>query len=284
MRFVVQESLSLPADAARANEDAFSSADGFAVVLDGATGLGEMLMPGASDAQWIARFGANRIASYAREGKGSPRDWLRNAMEDAAKSFAALRRRPPKETYEIAFASMILAAMRGEMLQLLWLGDCTALYRDKKGVVDVLGDATESRERERARVAAIMLSHKADPAAPQVRAEFLPAIRTARNTVNTAQGQYLFGPDVVAAGHLRNARRGVQSGAELLLMTDGFYALVSDYEAHTPQSLMAAAEEKGLAALGEELRAIENGDPEGKRFHRFKRHDDATAVLLKVED
>jgi serine/threonine protein phosphatase PrpC len=284
MRFVAQDSVSLPADPAKPNEDAFAQSDSFAVVLDGATGLGETLMPGVSDAQWIARFGANRIASYARAREGSPREWLKRAMEDAAKSFAALRRRAPKETYEIAFASMILAALRGEMLQLLWLGDCTALYKDKKGAVDVLGDAQESRERERARVAAIMLSHNADPAAPQVRSEFLPALRQARNTVNTPKGQYLFGPDAAAAAHLRNARRGAQAGASLLLASDGFYALCSDYDAYTPSALMAAAEDKGLAALGEELRAIEMGDAEGKRFHRFKRHDDATAVLLRIEE
>ena len=46
--------------------------------------------------------------------------------------------------------------------------------------------------------------------------------------------------------------------------------------------LISAAETKGLAALGEELRAIEEGDPEGRRFPRFKKSDDATALLLKL--
>jgi hypothetical protein len=46
--------------------------------------------------------------------------------------------------------------------------------------------------------------------------------------------------------------------------------------------LLDAAQAKGLAVLGSELRATENADPEGARFHRFKKSDDATAVLLKV--
>ena len=66
--------------------------------------------------------------------------------------------------------------------------------------------------------------------------------------------------------------------------TDGFFALVSDYDAYTTETLMQAAASKGLSALGEELRAIEMGDPEGRRFARFKRHDDATALLLRVDD
>ena len=165
MRFTLIESLSLPSDAARPNEDAFSNTENFAAVLDGATGLGEQLMPGPSDAQWIARFGANRLASHARSGMGGPRDWLRHAMADARKSFEALRRRPPNETYEIAFASIMAATLRDDVLQTLWLGDCSALLCDRDGGVRLLGDAQNARERERARVASIMLGQGGDPAA-----------------------------------------------------------------------------------------------------------------------
>jgi len=45
---------------------------------------------------------------------------------------------------------------------------------------------------------------------------------------------------------------------------------------------MTAAQEKGLAALGEELRAIEAGDSGGDKFPRFKKSDDATALLLRL--
>ena len=42
--------------------------------------------------------------------------------------------------------------------------------------------------------------------------------------------------------------------------------------------LMAAVQEKGLAALGAELRAIEDADADAEKFPRFKKSDDATAV------
>ena len=59
-------------------------------------------------------------------------------------------------------------------------------------------------------------------------------------------------------------------------------ALASDYGAYNADRLMAAAMEKGLAALGEELRAIEAGDAVGDKFPRFKKSDDATGLLLKL--
>ena len=60
MHFELLESLSLPGDPSKPNEDSFSHAAHFACVFDGATVLGENLMPGRSDAQWIAQFGARR--------------------------------------------------------------------------------------------------------------------------------------------------------------------------------------------------------------------------------
>jgi hypothetical protein len=34
--------------------------------------------------------------------------------------------------------------------------------------------------------------------------------------------------------------------------------------------------------LGQELRAVEAADPDGRKFARFKKSDDATALLLQV--
>ena len=45
---------------------------------------------------------------------------------------------------------------------------------------------------------------------------------------------------------------------------------------------MMAAKKKGLAALGRELRAIEERDAAGTQYSRFKKSDDATALLLRV--
>jgi hypothetical protein len=45
---------------------------------------------------------------------------------------------------------------------------------------------------------------------------------------------------------------------------------------------MRAVAGKRLKALGEELRAIEAGDALGDKFPRFKKSDDATALLLRV--
>ena len=277
------ESLNLPGDPAKPNEDAFMHGAHFAAVFDGATGLGEQLLPGASDAQWIARFGARRLAAHAQSGEGSPRDWLRAAATDAERSYAGLRRRPPKDNYEIAFASLMFVALDRDGLDVLWFGDCSLLH-NAHGIFATIGDTMDSRAQEQARVRALTKSHASDagPAAPAVRAQFLPALRTSRNAVNTEKGEWLFAPNAACADHAHQARMGVAPGTALLLASDGFLALASDYGRCSFEGLFSAAEQKGLKALGAELREVEAGDPEGLAFPRFKKGDDATAVLLRV--
>ena len=274
------ESLSIPSDPTKPNEDSFTVAPRAAAVFDGATGLGERLMPGRSDAQWIAQFGARRFRAHAESGEGSIRDWLRAAAADAEKSYRALRKRPPVENYEIAYASAVMATPDAAGLHVLWFGDCAALLRTGAGEFAVLGDILDKRESERARVARLSKPGGKGPAAAGVRDEFLPALRASRNAVNTPAGDWLFAPDAACADHAKEARIATLADSPILLASDGFLALASDYGRYSLETLFDAAGKRGLAVLGEELRTIEASDPDGLKYPRFKRSDDATALLV----
>jgi serine/threonine protein phosphatase PrpC len=280
MQFELLDSLSLPGDPAKPNEDSFSHAAGFACVFDGATVLAENLMPGRSDAQWIAQFGARRLRAHAEENPGSPRDVLRATAADAEKSFKALRKRAPAETYETPLASLMALFVRGDLLTALWFGDCSALIQSPAGAVSVVGEALNIRARERGRVSS--LAEPEGVAATSVREKFLPALRASRNRVNRQGGDWLFSPDARCADHSATAQLAVEPDSHILVASDGFFALVSDYDRYSAVELLAAARSNGLAALGEELRAIEAADPKGLTFPRFKSSDDATALLLSL--
>ena len=281
MPFELLDSLSIPADPAKANEDAFATEKNDAVVLDGATGLGEMLLPGPSDAAWIAHFGARRLMAHRRDGD-SPQGALRHVLADTEKSFAGLRRRPPKATYEIPFASMMFVSAEESGFEALWFGDCAALVLRPGEGVEIVGEAFDKRAAEARRVKMLAEAKGLAPAAGLSRAEYLPHLRASRNKANTGEGGWLFSPDPRAADHVGSRRAAAPPGTLVLLATDGFLALASDYGASDAQGLMDAARERGLKTLGEELRAIEEADGKGRRFPRLKKSDDATALLLRV--
>jgi hypothetical protein len=276
----VLDSISIPGNPEKPNDDAFAHIEKAAVVLDGATGLGDQLMPGKSDAAWLAAFGARRLMAYMRDG-ATPNEAVTAALFDAQTSFEALRKRPPADTWETPFSSMMFVAEDAQGIEALWFGDCAALVKRPDAPVEIIGDALEKRRNEARRVAKLAEKHGLSPAAGVNRPEYLEALRKARNFVNTGE-HWAFGPDVRAADHVASKKIEAPKGSILLLCSDGFLALASDYNAYDADALVNAAQSKGLKALCEELRAIERNDADGRKFPRFKTSDDATALLLRV--
>jgi hypothetical protein len=178
-------------------------------------------------------------------------------------------------------ASIILAVPSGGDVEFLWFGDCAALVKLGDEPLTMVGETFDKRAAE-AKRAKLMAKEKClSPASGINRPEFIGALRTVRNRINS-DNTWLFSPDARAASHV--SRRVIKAvpGAVLLLATDGFLALASDYGVYSADSLVAAALTKGLAAMGEELRAIEAADSGGDRFPRFKKSDDATAILIRL--
>jgi serine/threonine protein phosphatase PrpC len=280
MTFVLLDSLSLPGDPAKANEDAFANSDTAALVLDGATPLGDPLMPGPSDAAWLAQFGARRLMAHLKDGD-APQDALAHTLADAAKSFEALRRHPVREKWQTPCASLMLVAENSVGLECLWYGDCTALLQQGDECA-IIGDAFERRGLEAYSARRMAKEKNLSPAPDLNRAAMMETMRASRNRINSGKN-WLFSPEPRAAAHVSSLRAEAAPGALLLIASDGFLALATDYGAYDEMSLVTAAREKGLAALGAELRAIESADAMGEKFARFKKSDDATALLLKMD-
>jgi len=280
MSLVLLDSLSLPGDPAKPNEDAFAHSDHAALVMDGATPLGDPLMPGPSDAQWLAQFGARRLMAHLKDGN-SPRIAITHALKDAEKSFHALRRHPIREKWQTPCASLILATQSKTGLDCFWFGDCSALLLHD-GACSVIGEVFDKRGQEAQRAREIMQEGKHTPSVDFNRPKINNLMRASRNRINSGS-YWLFSPNSRAAHHVAHAKARVSPGDLLLLASDGLLALATDYGVYDAIGLVNAAREKTLAGLGEQLRAIENADALGEKFARFKKSDDATALLLEIK-
>jgi Protein phosphatase 2C len=280
MQFNLLDSLTLPGNPAKPNEDAFGHVGNAAIVMDGATGLCEPLMPGDSDAAWLAQKGTALLMAFLRA-PILPRMALHAVLNQIEYAYVMGRSRAPVATYEKPFASMMLVVASDKGFEALSYGDCAALIQRPDGGIEILGEAFEKRAREASRVAQLAKAKGMNPAGDINRPEFLEALRAARNHVNT-KGHWLFGPDATAADHVAGRQIDASPGTIVLLASDGFLALASDYKRYDAAGLIAAAQAKGLKVLSEELRAIEAADPDGAVYPRFKTSDDATALLLEL--
>lgn len=265
------DSISLAGSSGTPNDDRAGTADTHAWVIDGATDLGPPGLLGArGGAAWLA--GAADAAFAAAEGALAP--LCAAAFDTIARRYAAARRRAPHGAWELPCASMLVVAIEGDALAIGTIGDCAALHW-RGGAVAWLGNEP-SRSDERAAAAA--LGDAITGAALRH-----PDVIADRRAARAHAARRALSPDADAArAVLATHRRPIAPGDELLLMTDGFSALVDGYAAMDAATLFARVRAEGLAPLAVALRAIEQADADCRRHPRFKRSDDATALWLRV--
>ena len=273
--------ISTPGKIGRPNEDALGFEPRLAVVLDGATGLGSKLLDAPSDAAWLAQEGAERFVRHAGSLTGPA--LITQVAEEAEAQFIRLRHRAPVETYELPMASLILAEpQEGDQLAVHSFGDCGLIVTRPDGSVEVVGKGFDLRDEEGKSAARLAAQQGVRATDNLTEPSFQAALRASRNRYNGGGGTWVFAPQAACAAHATTNTLHTPRGSRLLLATDGFLALVTDYQRYDARGLIAAVAEQGLSALMDELRAIEADDPDGVRFPRFKQSDDATALFVEV--
>lgn len=273
--FTYVEAISLAGDRAKQNDDALGHAHGRAWVIDGATDLQDKkFTAAASDAAWIAHF-AN--AHFHAAGRAvALRDVIRDASTAAAETFARQAGAVP-EKWMSPIASLLIAEETSDGVAGLHLGDCRMFALDADGNVFEGGPPVDVADAE-----AKLAAQQQDADKPLLRRDSTIAmLRQMRGSLNQAGASWTFGLDPACADNAKTWSIQLKRPAHVLLMTDGFSALADRYGAYTSGGLVQAALTRGLQELGREVRAIENADA-GSKYPRFKKSDDATAVLMRL--
>lgn len=318
-RIELLDALSKPGAGGRANEDRWRCGPDFALVIDGATGLGDarLVEEEGSDAAWLAEFAAAALAQrLATPGDTSLEDAaledaaleardivravnldLREALETRMRRRAAPgpRRIEDAPGYALPTAGLQWLRLRRApsgssdrpaLLETAGLGDCALLLLEESGAFRRMTGSRRPRggEQEAARRALQAAGGLDGAGAFLRRPQVLQGLRRARERHNTPGGHvWTLGVRAEAAEHLVVETCAIERPMLALLATDGLTELVDNYGAYDGPGLLRAAAEKGLSALAAQLRHIEQElDPDGARYPRFKQSDDATGVLLRI--
>jgi len=242
-----------------------------------------VMAPPASDAAWIAECARRHFAAELTP-ESALRDVVRSLCEAARERFLAAAD-ATVERYRHPNASFQSLRLTGGGIETAGLGDCSLFLRDAAGTVTRYSGLKGGRSGEQtsARRALTRLgglnadgeSHR-DP-------ETLADLRASRARQNTEAGVWTLGIHPEAAGHVRIETPAVALPAIGLLCSDGFADSVDNYGLHTAAGLVDRALRDGLPSLLAEIRRIEREiDPGGLQFPRYKRSDDASAVLVKL--
>lgn len=255
---------------------AFDESGGWACVIDGATDVGPVRIFSAaeSDAARYAEIFAAEIVRGPADPREIPQAWfarllprLRAAVEREAK---IPLKDVPLASYPTAAATWV--RHRKGRLEGATLGDSMAIVKSPDGAVTVFGEATKAAD-EQGRAQTVMAM------TPEDRLKWLQDVRAIHNT---PQGYWVFGVQPEAAAHIVYQDCAAPAGTKALVMTDGFYRLVSPYGRYTDEGLIDAAIARGLGELMRELRDMERSSEDDAKIGRFKTSDDATALLIEL--
>lgn len=255
---------------------AFDEAGGWACVIDGATDVGpvRIFSSAESDAARYAEIFAQEITLRPADPREAPQAWFARLLPRLRAAVDRESRFPlagvPLSSYPTAAATW-LRARRG-VIEAATLGDTIAIVRTPDGETTVLGEPGKPAEEQRRAQTIMAMS-------PEERLSWLRDVRAVHNT---PQGYWVFGVQPAAAAQIVHQVTRAPAGTRVLLMTDGFYRLVSPYQRYADAALIDAALSRGLGFLLNELRAMEASSEDDIRIGRFKTSDDATALLIEV--
>jgi hypothetical protein len=253
----------------------FDEAAGWACVIDGATDVGpvRVFAHGESDAAVFAEMFA-QVLLAEQPGKDAPQAYFGRViarLKDEAGKAARIRLKDaPRASLPTAAATWIRA--REGRLEGATLGDTVAIVRLPDGSIDLVGEPGKPAEEQ-------VRAQKVMSKAPEDRKAWLQGVRAIHNT---EKGYWVFGVQPEAAAHIIHQNVAAPAGTRVLLMTDGFYRLVSPYGRYNDRRLIEAAMAKGLGPLLAELRALEADPADDAKIGRFKTSDDATALLIGI--
>ncbi len=272
MHFETLQSISVNGTPTRANDDRCGSTAQLAWVIDGATDLAPSgLLGKQGGAAWLA---SNANTAFNTVLAGNIQDTCQSVFHWIEERFESQKTRDVVAAWEVPKAAFGVAQLTDNGLSVAWAADCPILRMSGGDALWCTGEPDTSAEAEDARAlgdgvgAARALSG---------------AVLEDRRAHRGQEGHAALSPNAQAAAAItRYAHHDIGVGDELLLMSDGFASLVTDYQRYTAKELAAAVRSDGLAMLAHEIRRIENEDSACLRFPRFKVSDDATAIWLKI--
>jgi len=164
------------------------------------------------------------------------------------------------------------------------LGDCTFIYKDNKGLVKSFKDYKLEQLDGEVINHINKLINGENISLLEARQKSMDMLIKNRLLRNTSEGYWILGFNESAADNCITGTIDLfeEHEYEILLTTDGFYALIDKYKYTNETDIFRLLKDNTLDDLYRKIREIEYSDESGLKYPRLKKSDDASEVYLRV--
>ena len=255
----------------RPNEDFPAALPDCAVLLDGAGGPAEMPTGCAHGTDWFVRqLGVRLLAAVG----GRPAAPLTGLLARGISAVAGLH----AGTCDLGdpgtpSTTVVMARLGPDAVEYLVLGDSTLLF-DRDGQEPVVLTDQRIEEVAVAEQEAMKALPTGTPEHFAARVRFVGRQRELRNRPG---GYWITSTDPAAAAQAFTGTVPTGGLRTVTLLSDGATRFV-EFGLGGWRDLLGVLNQGGIGAVFEQIRAAEGADPDGARWPRAKRHDDAAIV------
>jgi hypothetical protein len=263
---------SWPGSMSRPNEDFVTASPSVAVVLDGLSAPPALGMGCVHGTPWFVTHLGTQVASAATTARDEPlKDLVAGAITRVADSHAHTC---DLEHPGTPSSSLAVLREQDQHLEYLLLFDSVILLDGSSGLTvltDRRVDAFAELEHLATREQPI-----GSPAHQERVQELVAAQRRHRNQPG---GYWVAGAKPAVAYQAITGSRPLDQVSRAALLSDGVSCLVELYAVVDWPELLDSMQQHGPANVISRVREVEDADPIGTRWPRYKRSDDATAAF-----
>jgi hypothetical protein len=258
------------------NEDAFFSEGNRFGVFDGASSLDGYLnddgKTGAYLASHIVRDAFAQTSASLSETADTANRQIQSAMLE--KQIDVTR----KESLWSTTMAAVEIDMENAESNWVQIADSLILYIYNDGTYKLLIEDDYNHDRE----VMGLWKEMADNGTENIREQLQEQVVLLRQTANSKYGVLNGEPEAV--NFIRSGKESLKNVSHILLFTDGM--MIPEEDPNAEEDFSKTVElflEGGLTKVREYVREIENSDPECRKYPRYKKSDDLTAVAISFE-
>jgi len=266
------------------NEDRCYSCNDYAFVLDGATSLfGQKFSSFTSDAEWYSEWWLNFLKDALSDYSKTVPEILQDGVGKVVEDFNALA--GDAEVKDFPSACISIVRKDDDLLEIYTLGDSPIVLQSNNDMSIAIADTLNNVNDDIHKMIIKDIAVKNNMSILEAKTKFPDCIKQGRNMKNSFGGHYILADSKDAILHGVYKKVDASLIKKAILVTDGYSQIFDLFEKYTINELSNKINTlKDAENVYNELYNLQENDPDGNEFIRFKMRDDATIAVLKMQD